>query len=218
MTRQTANGMWVAIPYGDRRCFALVEASGEAVPQLCFDGEVPQNVAAAADGGFFVWGGHGFTPNVPPPAWIARFDRSRRVLWARRIDAANSVLPTVAAGTPDGGIILGGGYGAPGQHPCKKCQSSFVLKMSDTGSVEWLHVFDVPNFEDITAVVPMRDGYIVAGTTEPGAWLAKLDARVKSFGVAGSHRRTKSPQRLYYRTAMSSQPVLLIRASTGSQE
>jgi hypothetical protein len=171
---RTSGGVYIDVLLGDHACVDFVADNGSSVPQVCFGVDVPYNVIAASGGGFFLYGSRGLIAGNVLASWVARFDRARKLVWARRIESSESILFDAASATPDGGVILVGSYGEISQE-CRTGLASQAIKISAAGEVDWVHVFDVTNCETLTAVHPVADGYIVSGTAEPGAWIARLD-------------------------------------------
>ena len=79
--------------------------------------------------------------------------------------------------TPDGGYILLANnihYRSGG------AEDAWVIKLNSQGEIEWEKVFGTPMDDELLAVEPLTDGYILAGYTKIDtnnwdAWILRLD-------------------------------------------
>jgi hypothetical protein len=99
---------------------------------------------------------------------IFKLDREMSASWVRRITVEDQpVHVTRIYATADGGAIAA----------CKDYASTFLIKLSSAGRVEWAQRLDAAGGEQFDTIQETRDGgFIAAGFSYGRAWLARLNA------------------------------------------
>ncbi len=142
-------------------------------------------VAACQDGGFMMVGRHNVEINGSVSLFAIRVDHKGDTLWQRVYERPGSQFANDVKGLADGSLVVVGtnlatdnNYGA---------NDNFIACLSDNGEILWWRNFGSPDSsEGLRAVLPVNDGFLVAGglgvqnEIVSRAYLAKCD-------LAGNH-------------------------------
>jgi hypothetical protein len=172
-------------------------------------GDVSSTVVPTGDGGYLAIGGTMYGASGPGGAMfsdglVIKVDANGNKVWQKTYGGSYADELTSAAATPDGGYILAGSSSSQDGDIVNfhGMQDMWVMKINASGDKVWSKTFG-GNQDDIAyAVLPVADGYIVAGTTKSSdgdvhlqhgvldAWVIKLGMNgnllwEKTFGGSG---------------------------------
>ncbi|HYH14828.1 MAG TPA: BACON domain-containing protein [Flavisolibacter sp.] len=142
-------------------------------------------ITPAHDGGFLITG-----VTISNDVWIAKIDDNGNILWEKKYGGYGEEVGYAVVKSPGGGYVIaatsdsknGDVTGAHGK------RDAWVLKIDNTGIIEWKKTFGGSNDDEIWDVKVVPDGYVLAGFTSsddgdvsgregsvPNSWLVKLD-------------------------------------------
>ena len=142
-------------------------------------------VTSAHDGGYLVAG-----VTLGSDLWIAKIDDSGNLLWEKKYGGFSEDIGYAVVKSPGGGYVIaatsdsnnGDVVGAHGK------RDAWVLKIDNTGTIEWKKTFGGSNDDEIWDLKVVPDGIVLAGFTwskdgdissnrafDETGWLVKLD-------------------------------------------
>ena len=164
-------------------------------------------MAATSDGGVLLVGG------IDSKAWIVREDALGQVLWQKEFPALGEAVDVTA--TVDGGwAIIGGGWALQPGPAGTSGYPAFVLKLSDSGAVQWLDAWPGPFDAGVNSpgkVVALPDGGVAIAITF-GLTLGHNAAAILRLSATGSPLWTSTHADTQYGTDLRG----MVRLSNGA--
>jgi hypothetical protein len=119
----------------------------------------PEHIVSSLDGSYVASFGQTYL-DQKPTAFFLQTDAAGGFAGGKFYRLPGSVLTTNAAtATSDSGYLLIGRFGASFQ-----VSEMFVLKVSETGSIQWKKRYTVAGNDDIRKVLEVPDGYLLLGS------------------------------------------------------
>jgi len=153
---------------GGGRTWGLGDEVGEYLSTICL----------AADGSGYYLSGYsdsGIVGMKSEPSfggldyWIVKISLTGELLWQKTMGGSASDYLTTAVATADGGCMVGG-YSYSGNSGNKTgtlrgLSDYWVVKFSPSGIPEWQQTIGGSGLDELYAIVPSEDGYLLAGTS-----------------------------------------------------
>jgi hypothetical protein len=144
---------------------------------------------AVDDGGHLLVGWRSGADPVDVHAWIAKVDASGEIAWQRTYRGPGQTAANSATQARDGGFLVVGGSLGGGADDSE----AFAVKLDRAGNEVWQKSYRGSGVRGAASVHATADaGFVVAGNSSEGTWLAKLDPsgaivwQKIYFGVAAS--------------------------------
>jgi hypothetical protein len=164
-----------------------VDWDGEIIWERAYGGssrDYAHAIGLTADGGYIVGGGTGSTngdvqcreglPGEFGTAWVLKLDHEGQLEWQNCYGGSYSEVVVDIMQTLDGGYIyLGTTASGDGDADCfhgipgnANTMDMWVVKLDETGEIEWHRCLGGSNMEHPSFIRPMQDGgYLVGGST-----------------------------------------------------
>jgi hypothetical protein len=173
-----------------------LDETGDVLWQKTYGGtnhDYTQSIQQTSDGGYIVAGSTYSFGAGNGDIWVLKLDETGNVLWQKTYGGTNQDYTQSIQQTSDGGYIAAGVTYSFGSGD----RDTWVLKLDDTGDVQWQKTYGGTNFDLANSIQQTSDGgYIVAGSTysfgaDGDAWVLKLDDTgdvqwQKTYGGANS--------------------------------
>lgn len=193
----------------------VVDASGALVWSESFSGTMSNTAHAVAltpDGGVVVVGSfdgphlvagvtHDPTVVNDSEVWAAKFAADQTHVWTRTLPHAGNDFGEAVAVTPDGMVLVGGGFSGTFETFTSDGSDAFVVVLDDNGTVVNVHTWVQPGDQRIGSLGAMPDGgFAAAGAFDTGAdfgggplpYGGNADAFLAVFAADGAHRWSES--------------------------
>ena len=177
-----------------------VDESGNVQWQNTYGGtgeDFAASVQQTSDGGFIVAGTTSSfqgAPFGPLNGWIFKLSTTGSLEWSKTYGGSSYNPLYSVEETSDGGFVAAGVTNLGSVNGDAR-----VLKLDETGNVEWQHTYGGASIDVANSVRETRDdGFVVAGATESfaagqsDAWVLKLDEQgnIGACGIIGSPQAT----------------------------
>lgn len=153
----------------------------------CVRGAGRAKAVAGAAGSTFIFA-PSFRGDGSARAQITKVGADGAIAWSKVIAAGRSWRMSGAA-TPDGGIVVAGGFG------WEELDGSIIAKVDSSGSIEWQTFFDAAEHDNLGAIAVAADGYVAVGASSGGPLIVKVDRAGKTLwrrSLTGSHGHSLS--------------------------
>lgn len=125
------------------------------------DDEFAEGVLQTKDGGFIFAGGTKSFDTGKTDVWIVRTNKFGDTLWTRTFGGTNDDWGEEIRQTSDGGFVI------PGWTTSSRGDyDALLIKLDKNGNVEWSRIYGGTKMDAAKSVIPLSDGYIVAGVTK----------------------------------------------------
>ncbi len=120
-------------------------------------------IARTDDGNYLVAGtSRSYSEGGDYDLFLVKITPEGKKIWMRDIGGKEKDYATAVAATPDGGAIVAGATRSFG----RGSYDFFVVRLDQNGKILWSKTYGGKHAEKARAIVPVSDGYIVAGGTE----------------------------------------------------
>lgn len=148
-----------------------------------FDNEdIFRSIFQTTDGGYII-SGYSNSPmsgdksedafEISDDFWIVKTDMMGNVEWDNTIGGNEADQPTSIISTSDGGYIIAGSSSSPisgdKNEECRGLKDFWVLKLNNTGSIQWQKTIGGSENDGIASIVQTVDnGYLLTGSSSSG--------------------------------------------------
>ncbi|MBI2930049.1 MAG: PQQ-like beta-propeller repeat protein [Planctomycetes bacterium] len=139
-------------------------------------------LTATPEGGFAVAGEIYLGEASDTDAWVLRLAGDGSIVWQRAYGGPLADEAYAIAATGDGGLVVAGSTASFGNGG-----RGWVLKLDDTGALEWENHYGGPGSESFKSVQQTADGgYVLAGDWNSYGWLWPADCWVVKLDAGGA--------------------------------
>lgn len=138
--------------------------------------DLAEGVLEMKDGGFIFAGGTKSFGVGKRDVWIVRTNKYGDTLWTKTWGGTADDWGEEIRLTPDGGLVV------PGWTTSSRGDFDAVLiKLDMNGIIQWSQVYGGPSFDAVKSVVPLLDGFMMAGVTrsfgagDADAWIIRTN-------------------------------------------
>lgn len=135
-----------------------------------------EGVIEMKDGGFVFAGGTRSFGAGNADVWIVRTNKYGDTLWTKTWGGAGDEWGEEIRLTLDGGFVI------PGWTTSSRGDYDAVLiKLDKDGNIQWSHVYGGPSLDAAKSVIPLLDGFMIAGITrsfgagDADAWIIRTN-------------------------------------------
>jgi len=136
------------------------DSMGDMVWDKKIEGGYGHTVRQTGDGGYIIGGGNLDEYYYRYDIWLIKFDEDGYIEWDNTFGDMNEEFITDLEQTYDGGYIISGYKGVPGD------TDAMLLKINESGELDWCSTYGVSGEESIANSVEqtLDGGYVVSGS------------------------------------------------------
>lgn len=139
------------------------------------------SISETDDGGFIAGGMKATAPLISPDSCLFRFSSSGDLLWSVGVDGYTWDVCYWIEELPDGAFISTGTT----RETVGSSIGLFIQKVDSSGNQIWVKFYDDPTVTDQgNCVLPLEDGFAIAGNTGSNAWIIRTDSQGDSIWSA----------------------------------
>ncbi len=139
------------------------------------------SISETEDNGFIVAGFKHTGPGATPDSCLFRFNSSGDLLWSVGVDGYTWDIAYWVEELPDGTFISTGAT----REAVSTSKGVFIQKVDSSGNQLWVKFYDDPTVTDQgNCVLPLEDGFAVAGNTGLDVWVIRTDLQGDSLWSA----------------------------------